>query len=77
MRWFFLNINLKQVLLFILGVFILLFLANIFIYIIIFALICWFIYTIYKFLKPHIKTSLKKSKTKNGKIILEAKYKEK
>ena len=71
----FLNINLKQVLLFILGIVILLFLANIFIYIIIFALICWFIYTIYKFLKPHIKNPLKK--TKNGKIILEAKYKEK
>lgn len=74
------NINLKQVLLFILGIIILFFLANLFIYIVIFALICWFIYTLYKFFKPYIKDITKKhkkKKTKDGKIILEAKYKEK
>lgn len=76
----FLNINVKQVLLFILGIIILFFLANLFIYIIFFALICWFIYTLYKFLKPYINgitKKYKKPKTKNGKIIIEAKYKEK
>lgn len=74
------NINLKQVLLFILGIIILFFLAHLFIYIIIFALICWFIYILYTVFKPYIKDIIKKGKkhkTKNGKVIIEAKYKEK
>ena len=73
----FLNINVKQVLLFILGIIILIFLANIFVYVLLFALICWIIYIIYKAVKPYIKENTKKDKTKKGKIIIEAKYKEK
>ena len=69
------NINLKQVLLFILGVTILFFLAHIFIYIVLFALVCYFLYKVYKFIKPYFKNI--KKKQKNKKIILEAKYKEK
>ena len=75
------NINLKQVLLFILGVIILFFVANIFIYVVLFILICYFIYQIYKFIKPYFKkinTKLHKpNKNSKGKVIIEAKYKEK
>jgi len=70
-----LNINVKQVLLFILGIIILFFLAHLFIYLALFALVCWGIYIIYNSVKPYIKKKTKKSK--NGKIIIEAKYKEK
>ena len=69
------NINLKQIVLLILGVVILAFLAHIFVYFLLFALIIWFIYIIYKAIKPYVKTRSKKDK--NGKVIIEAKYEEK
>lgn len=71
------NINVKKVLLFILGIIILIFLAHIFVYILLFALVCWLIYMIYTAIRPYIKGVTKKEKTKKGKIIIEAKYKEK
>lgn len=73
----FLNIDVKQVLLFILGIVILVFLVNFFAYILLFAFIIWLIYMIYKNVKPYIKSINKREKTKKGKIIIEAKYKEK
>ena len=69
------NINVKQVLLFILGIIILFFLAHIFLYVLLFIIICWIIYMIYKAVRPYIKN--RKPRAKNGKIIIEAKYKEK
>ena len=69
--------NFKEKIPTILGVIILFFFASFFIHFLLFIIIAIGIYQLYKAVKPYIKNFQKPKKTKNGKIIIEAKYKEK